>query len=102
MTLCVQRCSSCARPQPLQDPTLQELYLSQTGLSGPLPDVVPTSSPLRLLYAINFIQPERTGLTGAAVQCLRPCSAHAESAAASASAYYANSSRTVYLVYRCL
>jgi hypothetical protein len=48
----------------LQDPTLQELYLSQTGLSGPLPDVVPTSSPLRLLYAINFIQPERTGFTG--------------------------------------
>ncbi|KAF6253768.1 hypothetical protein COO60DRAFT_1463034 [Scenedesmus sp. NREL 46B-D3] len=51
-------------PCMLQDPTLQELYLSQTGLSGALPDVVPANSPLRLLYAINFIQPERTGFTG--------------------------------------
>eukprot|EP00879_Flechtneria_rotunda_P017567 GHRR01018417.1.p1 GENE.GHRR01018417.1~~GHRR01018417.1.p1 ORF type:complete len:510 (+),score=127.54 GHRR01018417.1:400-1929(+) len=49
----------------LADPTLEELYLSQTGLTGPLPDVVPPGSPLRLLFAINYIQPEKTGLTGA-------------------------------------
>jgi hypothetical protein len=53
-------------PPPLQDATLQELYLSQTSLSGALPDAVPPNSPLRLLYAINFIQPERTGFTGVA------------------------------------
>eukprot|EP00878_Enallax_costatus_P017728 GHUV01018625.1.p1 GENE.GHUV01018625.1~~GHUV01018625.1.p1 ORF type:complete len:897 (+),score=270.26 GHUV01018625.1:870-3560(+) len=48
----------------LKDETLEELYLSQTGLRGPLPDVVPPGSPLRLLYAINYIQPDRVGFTG--------------------------------------
>lgn len=54
----------CIRCPSLQDGTLQELYISQTRLTGSLPDVVPANSPLRLLYAINYLQPSRTGFTG--------------------------------------
>jgi hypothetical protein len=34
-------------------PTLEELYLTRTGLTGALPDVVPRDSQLRVLYAWN-------------------------------------------------
>jgi hypothetical protein len=37
----------------LQDETLEELFLSFTGVSGLLPNVIPEDSPLRVLYAIG-------------------------------------------------
>jgi hypothetical protein len=35
-------------------PALEELYVSQTSLSGQLPDALPETTNLRLLYAIGF------------------------------------------------
>ncbi|KAF8055659.1 GSO1 [Scenedesmus sp. PABB004] len=57
--------AAAAPPPSSQDATLEELYISQTGLTGALPDAVPRSSPLRLLYAIGA--PDRgddAGLSG--------------------------------------
>jgi hypothetical protein len=45
-----------ARPSPLpgpQLPSIEELYLTRTALTGALPDVVPRESQLRVLYAWN-------------------------------------------------
>jgi len=38
----------------LNDPTLEEVYLSHTALTGPLPDVVPPTSPLRTVFAVGL------------------------------------------------
>lgn len=52
-----------------QDPTLQELFLSYTGIDGIVPDVIPPGSPLRIFYAISRLGDDRTptgaGLSGA-------------------------------------
>jgi len=44
---------------PSQSPTLQELYLSQTGLSGALPDSVPRNSSLQAFFAIGLTDQQR-------------------------------------------
>jgi hypothetical protein len=52
---------------PPQSPSLQELYLSKTGLSGLLPDVVPRNSSLKALYIIGPFDQERTDPTNPGV-----------------------------------
>jgi hypothetical protein len=53
----------------LQHPSLQELYLSQTNVGGPLPDALPRNSSLKLLFAIGLTGQQQAsdapGLTGA-------------------------------------
>lgn len=72
LAVCVHACLSVC----LQSPTLQELYLSQTGLSGRLPDVVPRNSSLKALFAIGLFDnqrpdPTNDGITGVLVaQCV--------------------------------
>jgi hypothetical protein len=46
-------CASATIPPLLQDATLEELYLSDTGLTGGLPDVVLEGSPLRVIFAVG-------------------------------------------------
>lgn len=48
----------------LKDPTLQELYISDSGLTGGLPDIIPTGSPLRVLIAHGVGGANAPGLNG--------------------------------------
>jgi uncharacterized membrane protein YgcG len=45
-----------------QDPTLEELYISATTVSGPIPDAVVEGSALRVFFAISRLQ--EGGITG--------------------------------------
>lgn len=49
----------------MQSPTLQELYLSQTGLSGALPDTAPRNSSLTVFFAIGLSDQQRPDPTNA-------------------------------------
>ncbi|GBF99546.1 hypothetical protein Rsub_12352 [Raphidocelis subcapitata] len=48
----------------LNDATLEELYFSQTGLTGRLPNVIPATSPLRVLFAIGTAEPGAPAFSG--------------------------------------